>query len=59
MYLRLFSNEGVTGAGGGVIFNPGGQKDHRYSWGVGHKINNQEKILDPFIGLTLIHEDKT
>jgi ribonuclease HI len=40
-----------------VIFL-GGQKEHRYSWGLGHKTNNQAKIMAAFKGLTLIPKDK-
>jgi hypothetical protein len=49
----------VVGVGGGVIFDPKGQKEHRFSWGLGRKTKNQEEISVELKGLSLIPENKS
>jgi ribonuclease HI len=48
----------VAGARG-FNFDPRGQREHRYSWGLGHKTNNQAEVLVALKGLTLIPKDKS
>jgi ribonuclease HI len=47
-------NSGTTSMEGGVIFDPGGNQNIRYSWGLGNKTNNQVEVLVVYMGLTLI-----
>jgi ribonuclease HI len=45
--------------GGGVIYDPRGQKEHQFSWGLGCKTNNQDEVMAAFKGLSMIPENKT
>ena len=38
---------------GGIIFNPGGNTVTSFTWGIGHRPNNESEWLSLFLGLEL------
>lgn len=43
----------MRGGGGGILYNPVGIAEIIYGWGLGRKVNNQDKLYGLYQGLSI------